>query len=33
MLGLAAQRDGDDFLGLIVVQGAKHEIVQGFDLV
>ena len=27
---LALERDGDDVLGLIVVEGPKHEMVQGF---
>ena len=31
-VGLARQRDGDDVLGLVIVQRSKHEAVQGFDL-
>jgi len=30
--GFAAEGDADDFLGLVIVKGAKHEIMQGFDL-
>jgi hypothetical protein len=31
--GFPLEWDGDDIHGLVVVEGAKHEIVQGFDLV